>query len=61
MDNRNINNLLNEIINSDSIAIQLLRDTVIDYRKICKRLIIVSSISVLLNLISILYCIFSIV
>ena len=61
MDNRDINNLLNEIINSDSIAIQLLRDTVIDYRKICQRLIIVFSISVLLNLISILYCIFSIV
>lgn len=61
MDNRDINNLLNEIINSDSVAIQILRDTVIDYRRICQKLIIVSSISMLLNLIFILYCIFSIV
>ena len=44
MENKNINNVLNEIINSDNIAIRILRDTVGDYRKLCKKLIITNII-----------------
>ncbi len=60
-DNTNINNVLEEIQTSENIAIHVLKDTVIDYRRYCKRLIIAASISIILNLIFILYYIFSIV
>lgn len=61
MDNKDVHSIIEEINNTENTVIRILKDTVIDYRKICKKLTIASSISIIINFIFILYHIFSIV
>lgn len=44
MNSENINKVIKEIETTESIAIRLLRDTIVDYRRTCRKLIIATTI-----------------
>lgn len=60
MNDENINKIINEIETTENITIHILKDTVIDYRRTCRKLTITTIILSILTIVLGAYFIFSI-